>query len=162
MNQSPKRILIIDDAESIHRTCRQVLCAPSSHLEDELLQLEADLFGVSTPRAWSSRMSFEVDSAFQGMEGLAKVKQTVEAGQPYALAILDYRMPPGWNGIETLRHLWQVDPSLPVLLCSAYSDHAWEHIHQEFCKSPLLVELKKPFDGLALLTRAQSLSALRA
>lgn len=123
--------------------------------------MEEELFGRAAPRESSSEWVFEVDSAFQGEEGFAKVKETVDAGQPYALAILDYRMPPGWNGIETLRRLREVDPSLPVMLCSAYADSAWEQLLREFGESPLLVELKKPFSTEELFERAKSLSALR-
>ena len=66
--------------------------------------------------------------------------------RPYALAFLDYRMPPGWNGAETLRRLRQVTPTLPVVLCSAYSDYSWAELLKEFGHSPLLRELRKPFN----------------
>ena len=38
--------------------------------------------------------------------------QTTAAGNPYALAFVDVRMPPGWDGIETIDRLWQTDPNL--------------------------------------------------
>jgi DNA-binding NtrC family response regulator len=71
-------------------------------------------------------------------------------GRPYCLVFLDHRMPPGWNGAETLRRLREVAPSLPVVLCSAYSDSAWGDMVREFGDGPLLRELPKPFDRQAV------------
>ncbi len=62
-----------------------------------------------------------------------------QAGRPWAMVFLDYRMPPGWSGVETLRHLRQVAPTLPVVLCSAYSD--W--ILREFPNTGPLTELSE-------------------
>ena len=45
-------------------------------------------------------------------------------------AFVDMRMPPGWDGIETIENLWRVDPHLQVAICTAYSDYSWEEILQ--------------------------------
>ena len=37
-------------------------------------------------------------------------------------------MPPGWDGIETIEKLWQIDDRLEIVICSAYSDYTWEEI----------------------------------
>ena len=60
------------------------------------------------------------------------------AGRPYALVFLDYRMPPGLNGSETLQRLREVAPSLPVVLCSAFSDYSWEEMHPLLRRVPAL------------------------
>ncbi len=145
--ENTKRILIIDDSEAIHRDFRRVLCPERSQGREHLASLEEAIWGTAPTREPSAEQAFEVDSAFQGEEGLARVEQALHEGRPYAVVILDYRMPPGWNGVETLRHLRQVDPSLPVVLCSAYSDYSWEEIRHEFGETPLLSELRKPFDS---------------
>lgn len=159
--ENTKRILIIDDSEAIHRDFRRVLSPVQSPGRDRLALLEEELLGAGALKDGASEEAFEVDSAFQGQEGLAKVERALEQGQPYSLVILDYRMPPGWNGVETLRRLRQVDPALPVVLCSAYSDYSWEEVLQEFGQSPLLSELRKPCDSRELRQKAQSLSELR-
>ena len=53
---------------------------------------------------------FEVDSAYQGQEGVAKIRQAVDEGRPYAMAFVDMRMPPGWDGLETIERLWSDRP----------------------------------------------------
>lgn len=140
-----KRILVIDDSEDIHKDFARLLCPPKAEALDDLTQLEASLFGGPSSSGDSSE-SIELDSAFQGQEGLAKVQEAQAAGRPYALVFLDYRMPPGWNGYETLRRLHQVAPSVPVVLCSAFSDFSWEKMDKEFAGAHVLKELRKPFE----------------
>jgi len=147
MTATKRRILVIDDSAAIHKDFVRILCPEQKSGSSELELLEGALFGAPSAGSRSSAVEFEVDSAFQGQEGLAKVKEAQGAGRPYALAFLDYRMPPGWNGIETLRQLRAVAPGLRVVLCSAYSDYAWEDISREFGQSELLTELRKPFNS---------------
>jgi CheY-like chemotaxis protein len=159
--ESKKRILVIDDSDAIHRDFRRILCPEPVASRAELDLMENEIFGeeapLPPPKA-AAPVTFELDSAFQGQEGLAKVEQAQSSGHPYALAFLDYRMPPGWNGIQTLRHLRQVAPKLRVVLCSAYSDYSWEEVLEEFGDLPELTELRKPFNTQELLTLAQRLA----
>jgi CheY-like chemotaxis protein len=160
MDELTRRILVIDDTEAIHQDFRRLLCPERAGRRQNLSRLAGALFGPSSPSAPElPGPLFEVDSAFQGPEGVARVQEAQVAGRPYALVFLDYRMPPGWNGVETLRHLWRVAPSQRVVLCSAYSDYSWEDIHQEFGLSPLLTELRKPFDSQQVRQVALTLSA---
>jgi CheY-like chemotaxis protein len=153
-----RRILLIDDSEAIHRDFREILCPEQSRSLQEVEEMEETLFGAPSSSETSSSPVFEVDSAFQGEEGLAKVREAATAGRPYSLAFLDYRMPPGWNGLETLRHLRKVAPSLQVVLCSAYSDYSWEEFIREFGETQPLRELRKPFDARELHQLALTLS----
>ncbi|MEM9489901.1 MAG: response regulator, partial [Myxococcota bacterium] len=88
------------------------------------------------------------------------VERAVVDNEPYAVAFVDVRMPPGWDGIETTERLWRVQPNLQVVLCTAYSDYSWEEIFQRLGYTDQLVILKKPFDAvevrqLALATTAK-------
>jgi len=160
--ESKRRVLVIDDSESIHRDFRRVLCPEPIKGRDELDMLEGALFGEESASGSSpTELEFELDSAFQGEEGLAKVEQALAGGKPYAVTFLDYRMPPGWNGVQTLRHLWKVDPSMPVVFCSAYSDYSWEELRREFGELHRLVELKKPFNGRELRRLALELAGMQ-
>jgi CheY-like chemotaxis protein len=144
--QGRMRVLVIDDSAAIHLDFRRILCPERRGAPAELSQLRAALFGPDSAleEPSSPELEVEVDSAYQGQEGVAKVREAVAAGRPYALVFLDYRMPPGNNGVETLRHLWKVHPSQRVVLCSAYSDYSWDEIVAEFGETPLLRELRKP------------------
>ena len=145
---SKKRVLVIDDSEAIHTDFRRILNPEQRRARDDLDLLEEALFGPAPSRVEAApEPEFEVDSAFQGQEGVAKVREALSSGQPYSLVFLDYRMPPGWNGAETLRRMRSVAPELRVVLCSAYSDYSWEELLQEFSDLQLLKELRKPFNG---------------
>jgi len=92
----------------------------------------------------------------KGEEALAMVTQAVHENRPYALAFVDMRMPPGWDGLETIERLWEVDPDLHVVICSAYSDQSWSGICQRLHKGEQFLILKKPFETAEVLQCAVS------
>ncbi|SPE59104.1 hypothetical protein SBV1_30039 [Verrucomicrobia bacterium] len=51
-------------------------------------------------------------------------------------------MPPGWDGFQTIRKLWEVDPDLQVVSCTAYSDYSLDAIVARLGRSDRLVFLK--------------------
>src|SRR5581483_1819745 len=87
------RILVIDDNTAIHDDLRKILLG-DSHQQQDLQDDESLLFGIKA----DPLTLFEIDSAYQGQEGLAKLEQSIAADRPYALAFVDVRMPPGWDG----------------------------------------------------------------
>lgn len=148
------RILVIDDNPAIHDDFRKILCVPRRN--ESLARQEALLFGeVEAPHEQSD---FQIDSAFQGRDGWELACSAVATPQPYAVAFVDVRMPPGWDGIETVRHLWENCPELQIVLCTAYSDYSWAEMMREFGETDSLIVLKKPFDKLAVLQLAHALT----
>ncbi|HTZ21409.1 MAG TPA: response regulator [Opitutaceae bacterium] len=149
------RVLVIDDTAAIHDDFRKILhpemTAPP--------RLRAALSAVLGPREnAASRKIFEVDCALQGQEGLALLRQARAEQRPYALAFVDMRIPPGWDGIETIRHLWAEDPALQTVICTAYSDYSWNQTVQALGDTDNLVILKKPFDNIEVLQLAHALT----
>ena len=150
------RVLVIDDTPSIHEDFQKIL-APAPTLEVADVQaLASAIFGANNPSP--ARSTFAVDSAMQGEQGLALLLDAQTEGRPYALAFVDMRMPPGWDGIETIRHLWAADPSLQIVICTAYSDSSWEQTIQALGDSDNLLILKKPFDNIEALQLAHALT----
>lgn len=143
---STYRVLIVDDNEGIHHDFRTLLQPRRG--PDELDELAAEIFGDdgSSDEPALDLPSYRCDSAFQGNSALQNVKDAVANGEQYALAFIDIRMPPGWDGVETILNLWQVDPNIQMVLCSAYSDYSWEEIVQRLGVSDKLLMLRKPFD----------------
>jgi two-component system cell cycle sensor histidine kinase/response regulator CckA len=101
---------------------------------------------------------FELDSATQGKDGLEKVRQSLVEGRPYAMAFIDVRMPPGWDGIETTARIWEIYPDLQVVICTAYSDYSWDDMLARLGESDRLVILKKPFDNIEVLQLTNALT----
>jgi CheY-like chemotaxis protein len=139
MSEPNRRILIVDDNPSIHEDFRRILCRQRD-TADRVLD---DLFDEEPAAA---DVEFEIDSAMQGSEGLRMVAYAQSLGHPYAMAFIDMRMPPGWDGLETIRHIWADYPDLQVVICTAFSDRKWSEIISTLGESDQLVILKKPFD----------------
>ena len=122
--RTERRVLIIDDTPSVCDDFRKILCPQRT--SSSINELEASLFG---PERGSRRPQpdhqFQVDTANQGQEGFASVRRMLRLGTPYALAFIDMRMPPGWDGVETAARIWKADPAIQIVICSAYSDYSW-------------------------------------
>jgi signal transduction histidine kinase len=153
---SSRRILVIDDSRAIHDDFHKIFEVETA-VADGMDAAEAALFGAERAPAVGS--TFEVDSALQGQEGLARVQQALAEGRPYAMAFVDMRMPPGWDGVETIAKIWEVYPDLQVVVCTAYSDYSWDEMIAKVGQSDRLLVLKKPFDVVEVLQMANALVA---
>ncbi len=143
-NEKNRRILIIDDTEAIHEDFRTILGGETTDTT-AFNQAEAAILDTAPENV---KDGFEVDSAFQGQEGLEKIQQALQQGRPYAMAFVDIRMPPGWEGIETIQRIWKEYPDLQVVICTAYADYSWHDIVKKLGETEKLLILKKPFDEL--------------
>ena len=152
-----RRVLLVDDTEQIHEDYRKVLGAIGKDESSELASRRTALFGDDKPVA-AARPSLELDSAFQGQEALDKVTEAMAIERPYAMAFVDVRMPPGWDGIETVRRIWQVDSRLEVVFCTAYSDYQWDDVLKLLGQSDRMLILKKPFDSVEVQQLAAALT----
>jgi two-component system, NtrC family, sensor kinase len=146
------RILIIDDNPTVHHDFRKVLAPFSNCLAEE----EAELFG-DKPATFNWPV-FEIDSAYQGEDGLDLIEGSLLSGRPYCLAFIDVRMPPGWDGIETTAKIWKRCPDLQIVICTAYSDYSWKEMLKLLGYSEQLFILKKPFDSIEVRQLAFAMS----
>ncbi len=138
------RVVIIDDVEEIHNNIRTIFQSRKNDLLDALKQ---DLFGPSSNNQnIKKELNLTFDSAFQGQEGYELVKKSVAMGKPYSVAIVDMRMPPGWDGLQTIRKIREVDQDLEIVICSAYSDYSWHDIAHELGVNDKYLFLSKPFE----------------
>ena len=149
-----RRILVIDDNVSIHEDFRKILVPPKS--SDSLDLARVALFG-ETP-SLRPQEHYELESAHQGQEGVDLVQSAQREGRPYAMAFVDMRMPPGWDGLETVEHLWQVAPDLEIVICTAYADHPWEDVSRRIGNTDKLLILLKPFNSIEVVQLANSLT----
>ena len=153
--QEALRILIVDDQAAIHDDYRKVI-GRRQPTASRLDAMATDLLG-SASRA-DGFEGFELDSAFQGQEALDRVQTALREGRPYALAFVDIRMPPGWDGVETVQRIWEADPDILIVLCSAYSDCAWDKMAEKLGRTDRFLVLKKPFDNIEIRQCAMALT----
>ncbi|MGJ7544347.1 EAL domain-containing protein [Variovorax sp. LT1R16] len=151
-NLQNRRILLADDMPAIHEDFRKILLpAAAANLDD----LESALFGIPAKK---SEVDFAMDSAHQGQEALEKVREALKADRPYAMAFIDMRMPPGWDGVETIERLWLEDPRLQIVICTAYADQSWVEVFERLDARDRLLVLKKPFDPIEVRQLASALT----
>lgn len=158
LNGNPNhRILVVDDNEAIHEDFNKTLTTPDSGSGGQLDELAESLFGDTAPTG--PHTNFELTHAMQGQEALDLVMKSLSAHAPYAVAFVDVRMPPGWNGIETVEKIWQRDHEIEVVLCTAYSDFSWEEISGRLTHPERLLILRKPFDPIEVRQLAYGLTS---
>jgi DNA-binding NtrC family response regulator len=149
-----RRILVIDDNRSIHDDFRKILSS-AGPAQAAISLTETQLFGIP---AEARQPQFEIDSAYQGEEGVELVKKALAEGRPYAMAFVDMRMPPGWYGIKTAQEIWKVDPEIHIAICTAYSAYSWEEMLEQIGNIDRIDILKKPFDPVEALRMANELT----
>jgi diguanylate cyclase len=146
------RLLMIDDNPRIHEDYRKILAGRD---RSKVSSAEAALFGVQPA---DTRPTFDLDSSMQGRDGVERARRARDEGRPYSVAFVDMRMPPGWDGLETIEQLWKVDPEVQVVVCSAYTDYDWLELLSRLGHSDKLVVIKKPFEPIEILQSASALS----
>ena len=149
-----RRILVIDDSMSIHEDFLKILAPPKD--SGALDQARVALFG-ETP-SLPPQEHYELEFAEQGRQGFGLIQSAHREDHPYAMAFVDMRMPPGWDGLETIEHLWYVDPDLEIVICTAYSDHPWEDVSRRIGNTDKLLILLKPFNSIEVVQLANSLT----
>ena len=138
-NSGNFHILIIDDNPAIHSDFIKILSTSSS--SSKLDQLSEGIFGEKKEKELLPK--FQIDVASQGQEGVEHVKAALKQGWHYSLAFVDIRMPPGWDGIETIKHIWELDKNVQIVICTAYSDYSWEDTVAHLGQTDNLLILKK-------------------
>lgn len=151
-----RRILIVDDNQAIHEDFRRILHPDNT--TDAIDSAAAALFGDSAGTTLADHPEFDLSFALQGEEALRLVQAAKAAKAPFALAFIDMRMPPGWDGLTTILKLWESDPDLHVVICTAYSDRSWVEIRSKLTARDRWLVLKKPFDKIEVLQLAQALT----
>jgi CheY-like chemotaxis protein len=138
------RVLIVDDERNIHED--YVRCLRETRRDSEhLLELRGELFGWRFSRETHDSMAYELVHAYDGLDAIEKVRLGVDRGEPFALAFVDMRMPPGLNGIETIAAMWNIDPAIQIVLSTAYSDFTWVEVMEGVGRTEGLHLLRKPF-----------------
>ena len=153
-----KRILVVDDNEAIHYDFRKALEINKKN-NGALDELRGKIFSDSSlSSVYTSFPSFIIDSAYQGLEAIELLKKSVEEQEHYALAFIDMLMPPGIDGVTTIEKLWEIDPDLQIVICTAHSDYSYEEMYQRLKGSDNFLILKKPFDIIEILQLVSSLT----
>lgn len=156
------RILVVDDNESIHEDIEEILTSRQRKRDSEISDLEGMLFGNENDSAinpaGAEHVFYRIDHAYQGEESVKMVQLAEEEKDPYSLIFMDVRMPPGMDGVEAIKVIWDEFPYIEMVICTAYSDYTWNQIVKNLGVKDKLLFMKKPFDATALKQMALSLT----
>ena len=134
------RVLVVDDQEEIHNDFEEMLTAGvPKRATDEL----AAAFVSQSDKSFLPQ--FELSHATSGEEACAMVKTAQESNRPFALAYVDVRMPPGTDGVETVRQIRQFEPDIEIVIMTAYSDKTLPEIVSDMELLHKLLYIRKPF-----------------
>ena len=134
------KILIVDDSKDMHQLIEFTL---------EDIEIESDSSTHGDERKEYAN-EIEIISSFQGEEGYHKVQQSVENNEPFSVAIVDMHMPPGWDGIQTIEKIREIDHNIQIVICSAFADTTWEDISERLGAKDRYLFISKPFDPMEL------------
>ena len=137
MSTVTKRILLIDDMPDIRESLRRTLCPP--------VTAQARLQALMNGTPINSAKPYDIFEASQGEDGVALARQAFDEGMPFDIAIVDMRMPPGIDGLETIRRIREFDNTMRVVVCSGFSDYSVDELTEiNGGAAPIIVP--KPFE----------------
>lgn len=118
------KVLVVDDDQDLLVFYQMLLHPPQ---QKERSRLEA--FVNAPIRDEHPKPIFAVDTADQGLDAILLVQKSIMEDQPYAMAFIDMRMPPGIDGLETARRIRALDDRITIVIVTAFSDRPLDEIH---------------------------------
>lgn len=156
------RVLVTDDEIDVRDAYRQILADPAVDGSLERLQrLQARLFTPGHPAGKSAapQAAFEPVFCNDAESAVAAVRESVAANEPFAVAFLDMRMPPGQDGAWAASGIRTLDPAIEIVICTAYSDTDPAAIGRLVPPEEKLSYLQKPFHPHEVRQMAISLAS---
>jgi len=155
------RVLVADDDRGILVAYKAAFASLlPTEAEDRLASIAATLFSDTAPADAGEETlpALDVVLVDQGIDAVAAIAAGVEEGNPFQLAFLDMRMPPGIDGKETARRIRAADPSVHIVMVTGYSDHSPADVAKVAGPADKLGYLAKPFevDEIVQMTRTLS------
>ena len=162
-NMKKLKILVADDEETILRLYDQILSNDCSSMEteSEIDDLESNLFGDHGNKEVVEPLkpSYELTLCSQGIEAVEAVQTAEAASDPFAIAFIDVRMPPGPDGIWTAENIRAVCPDTQIVIVTGYSDIDPIDIERRVPPVDRLLYIQKPFHPFEIRQYAATLSA---
>ncbi len=144
-----RRIIAVDDDPLILTIYRKYFTGEESDADgvlrpiNKLVELFPSQQLVDEPEVCPEQ--YQITCCSQGEELLLEVENALQEGVPYTVALIDMRMPPGINGMETAQRLRRMDAAIQIVFVTSYSDFSVDTIADQI-SGPVLW-FKKPFQG---------------
>ena len=152
------RILIVDDEAAMHDSYRRSFASTRADEADALDAMAADLWD-DAPEAPEEEAQYALTHASQGLDAVADVERAQAAGEPFAVAFIDVRMPPGIDGRETAKRIRALDPDINIVIVTGFSDFSPLEISKVAGPADKIFYIAKPFEVAEIQQTAAALVA---
>ena len=139
-NWQNNRVLIVDDQPEIHEDFKETLAAGAARSAAD--EIAREFLPSEQPHFLPA---FDLSHAANGEQACELVAAGQAQGRPVALAYVDIRMPPGIDGVETVRRMRRLDRAIEVVMMTAYTDKPLADIVQDMDFLHKLLYIRKPF-----------------
>ncbi len=126
----PARVLLMDDEEGVRRLGAALLL----------------------------RIGLKAETVSDGAAAVEEFSEAQRAGQPFDLVILDLTIPGGMGGREAMEHIRQLDPRVPAIVSSGYSN---DPVLADFARYGFQAIVPKPYEVSQLMDTVKRLLAQR-
>lgn len=107
----------------------------------------------------STELQIDLDHAHQGEEAIALVEKAYKENSPYSIVFMDVRMPPGIDGIETIKQIRDNYKDQEFVICTAFNNYEWDELYELFGRNDRILYMSKPFDDTSLKQTANYILA---
>ena len=152
------RILIVDDEPAMHDSYRRSFAPVAGAGGDMLGAMAAELFGDDDLVDTDPQTAFALTHCLQGLDAVAMVEAALRDGDPFAVAFIDIRMPPGIDGKETARRIRALDPEINLVIVTGYSDFSPLDISKAAGPPDKIFYIAKPFEVAEVTQTATALA----
>ncbi|WP_267386960.1 EAL domain-containing protein [Sphingomonas sp. GC_Shp_3] len=153
------RILIVDDEPAMHDSYRRSFAGSAAAESDALDAMAVELFGDdATTNDADPAADFALTHALQGLDAVAQIEAAQAAGNPFAVAFIDVRMPPGIDGKETATRIRALDPDIQLVIVTGFSDFSPAEISRAAGPADKIFYIAKPFEVAEVTQMATALA----
>jgi diguanylate cyclase (GGDEF)-like protein len=141
----------------MHESYRQAFRRPED--DGTLSAMAAELFGSPNDApAGGATSQLQLVHVTQGLDAVAAVEEAIGAGDPFAVAFIDVRMPPGIDGKETAARIRALDPDINLVIVTGFSDFAPAEIFRAAGPADKIFYIAKPFEAVEVVQTATALA----
>ena len=156
MDKKRFSILAVDDDRAILDLYHKVFCASPQAVESSPSSgddqtANSNHYTVSRP--------FVLTLCEQAEEAVEAVRMATEKERPFAMALVDVRLPPGPDGVWAAEQIRRVDPNIGIVLVTGYFDTDLGEVERRVPPPDKLLYLQKPFNPKEILQFASSMCA---
>ena len=152
------RVLIVDDEPAMHASYVRSFARRRGGDGEALDAMAATLFGDDRDGADDPpTVDFGLTHCHQGLDAVEAVASAIAQGEPFAVAFIDVRMPPGIDGRETAKRIRALDRDINIVIVTGHSDFSPTEISRVAGPADKVFYIAKPFEVAEIQQAATAL-----